>query len=99
MARFSGGSTWDATSAGAHYTPFIVYDLDGDGLAEVACRTADGTVDGTGKTIGNADADCRNAKGYVLDGPEFLAECKPEVDAKSRTFSAVRCSIRHRRIE
>ncbi|MBR6240785.1 MAG: hypothetical protein IKQ82_04940, partial [Lentisphaeria bacterium] len=37
--------------AGAHYTQFMVYDLDGDGIAEVVCRTADGTVDGTGKVI------------------------------------------------
>ena len=57
---------------GAHYTPFIVYDLDGDGRAEVACRTADRTVDGRGKTIGDANADHRNSKGYVLRGPEFL---------------------------
>src|SRR5215813_7712744 len=34
--------------AGAHYTQFQVYDLDSDGKAEVACRTADGTVDGVG---------------------------------------------------
>ena len=57
---------------GAHYTPFIVYDLDGDGRAEIACRTGDGTVDGAGKAIGNAKADHRNSKGYVLTGPEFL---------------------------
>jgi rhamnogalacturonan endolyase len=31
---------------GAHYTQFMVYDLDGDGKAEIACKTADGTVDG-----------------------------------------------------
>lgn len=41
---------------GAHYTQFMVYDLDGDGRAEVACRTADGTVDGEGNVIGDADA-------------------------------------------
>ncbi len=57
---------------GAHYTPFIVYDLDGDGKAEVACRTADGTVDGEGKVIGDPNADHRNSVGYVLDGPEFM---------------------------
>jgi len=57
---------------GAHYTQFMVYDLDGDGRAEVACKTADGTVDGAGHVIGDADADYRNANGYVLDGPEFL---------------------------
>jgi rhamnogalacturonan endolyase len=57
---------------GAHYTQFLVYDLDGDGRAEVMCKTADGTTDGTGVVIGDATADHRNAAGYVLDGPEFL---------------------------
>lgn len=51
---------------GAHYTQFIVYDLDGDGRAEVACRTADGTVDGTGKVIGDPSADWRFAEGARL---------------------------------
>ena len=57
---------------GAHYTQFLVYDFDGDGAAEVMCKTADGTTDGTGAVIGNKDADHRNKDGYVLDGPEFL---------------------------
>ncbi len=46
--------------AGAHYTQFIVYDLDGDGRAEVACKTADGTVDGQGRVIGDASKDYRS---------------------------------------
>ena len=58
--------------AGAHYTQFQVYDYDGDGRAEVAAKTADGTVDGTGRVIGSASADHRNASGYVLSGPEYL---------------------------
>ncbi|QES88289.1 rhamnogalacturonan lyase family protein [Rhizosphaericola mali] len=58
--------------AGAHYTQFSVFDFDGDGRAEVAFKTADGTVDGVGKVIGNASADYRNANGYILDGPEYL---------------------------
>ncbi len=58
--------------AGAHYTQFIVYDLDGDGKAEVAMKTADGTRDGAGVVIGNASADYRNSSGYILSGPEFL---------------------------
>ncbi len=41
---------------GAHYTQFLVYDFDGDGRAEVVCKTADGTVDGTGQVIGDANA-------------------------------------------
>lgn len=44
---------------GAHYTMFMVMDFDGDGRAEIACKTADGTVDGTGKIIGDPNADWR----------------------------------------
>ncbi|SCL15759.1 Cellulase/cellobiase CelA1 [Micromonospora nigra] len=58
--------------AGAHYTQFQVYDYDGDGDAEVAMKTADGTRSGTGQVIGSASADHRNSSGYVLAGPEFL---------------------------
>ncbi|WP_442418886.1 rhamnogalacturonan lyase [Niallia circulans] len=58
--------------AGAHYTQFMVYDLDGDGKAEVACKTADGTRDGEGKVIGDIGADYRNKDGFILQGPEYL---------------------------
>ena len=57
---------------GAHYTQFMVYDLDGDGIAEVACKTADGTIDGKGKVIGDSTKDWRNERGMILKGPEFL---------------------------
>ncbi|MGX9885009.1 rhamnogalacturonan lyase [Streptomyces sp. NPDC002276] len=58
--------------SGAHYTQFQVYDYDGDGKAEVAMKTADATVDGTGTVIGNSTADYRSSSGYVLSGPEYL---------------------------
>ena len=51
--------------AGAHYTQFLVYDFDGDGKAEVVAKTADGTVDGAGKVIGDAQADWRSTAGEV----------------------------------
>lgn len=57
---------------GAHYTQFMVYDLDGDGIAEFACKTADGTVDGKGKVIGDPTKDWRNVNGKILSGPEFF---------------------------
>jgi len=57
--------------AGAHYTQFYVADFDLDGIAEMTCKTADGTVDGTGKVIGDASKDYRNSSGYVLSGPEY----------------------------
>ncbi|GAQ64777.1 rhamnogalacturonan lyase [Streptomyces scabiei] len=58
--------------SGAHYTQFQVYDYDGDGRAEVAMKTADGTRDGTGAVVGSSAADHRNSGGYVLSGPEYL---------------------------
>ncbi|GAB6866097.1 rhamnogalacturonan lyase [Bacteroides acidifaciens] len=70
--------------AGAHYTQFMVYDLDGDGRAEVVMKTGDGTMDGKGKMIGNPDADYREAgtfdkkrnrlvnQGRILKGKEYL---------------------------
>ncbi len=58
--------------AGAHYTQMSVFDFDGDGKAELIVKTADGTVDGTGKVIGDANADYRNEGGYILSGPEYL---------------------------
>ncbi|MDX3128713.1 rhamnogalacturonan lyase [Streptomyces europaeiscabiei] len=58
--------------SGAHYTQFQVYDYDGDGKAEIAAKTADGTVDGAGTVIGSSAADHRNSSGYVLSGPEYL---------------------------
>ena len=58
--------------SGAHYTQFMVCDFDGDGKAEMICKTADGSVDGTGKTIGDKTAHYANESGRILDGPEFL---------------------------
>jgi rhamnogalacturonan endolyase len=57
---------------GAHYTQFMVYDFDGDGRAEIIMKTADGTTDGLGNVIGDANADYRNERGYIVTGPEFL---------------------------
>ena len=59
--------------SGAHYTPFIVYDLDGDGRAELMVKTADGTRDAKGKVIGDSLADYRNPAGRILTGPEYLS--------------------------
>lgn len=62
--RLSGERLWRIDMghnirAGAHYTQFMVYDLDGDGCAEVVMKTSDGTIDGLGQVIGDATADYR----------------------------------------
>ena len=62
--------------SGAHYTPFIVYDLDGDGKAELTVRTSDGTRDAKGTIIGDATADYRHKGpdriGRILTGKEYI---------------------------
>lgn len=65
--------------AGPHYTQFLIGDYDGDGQAEVACKTAPGTTDGTGQLLSsgpaahdNDAADYRDRQGRVLAGPEYL---------------------------
>lgn len=70
--------------AGAHYTQFMVFDLDGDGKAEVVMKTSDGTVDGKGRVIGEARADYREKgilgengrtarlQGRIMKGNEYL---------------------------
>ena len=75
--------------AGAHYTQFQVYDFDGDGKAEVMCKTADGTRSGTGQVIGNASADFRNSSGYILSGPEFLTVFNGQTGAVLATTNYV----------
>ena len=68
---------------GAHYTQFMVYDFDGDGRAEMMCKTATGSLDGTGKYVNQAatdptilahpnNKDYRNSGGHILEGPEYL---------------------------
>ncbi|MBP3849432.1 MAG: rhamnogalacturonan lyase [Prevotella sp.] len=68
---------------GAHYTQFMVYDFDGDGKAEMMCKTATGSVDGLGNYVNQAATDAtikghdntkdyRNSGGHILSGPEYL---------------------------
>jgi rhamnogalacturonan endolyase len=69
--------------AGAHYTQFMVYDFDGDGKAEMTCRTAPGSIDGLGKPIDslNHNADYRTTTGYVLSGAEYQTVFNGETGA------------------
>ena len=68
---------------GAHYTQFMVYDFDGDGRAEMMCKTATGSKDGLGNYVNQAATDAtikghdntkdyRNSSGHIISGPEYL---------------------------
>lgn len=69
--------------AGAHYTQFMVADFDGDGRAEMMCKTAPGTTDGKGDFVSQAatdpsirsvdnNKDWRNDRGRICGGQEYL---------------------------
>ena len=64
--------------SGAATTNFLVFDFDGDGGAEICCNTGDGTVDGQGHRIGDAQVDWRTwdkkspTYGKIVNGPEYL---------------------------
>jgi rhamnogalacturonan endolyase len=75
--------------AGAHYSPFLVYDFDGDGKSEFVLRTAPGTVDALGHNVilpgDDPNADYRNSGGYVLTGPEYLTVFNGQTGAAMAT--------------
>jgi len=80
---------------GEHYTQFMVYDLDGDGRAEMVCKTADGTTDGQGRILGDKDKDWRTLKpgdrtdGRILDGPEYLTVFDGRTGAALKTVDYI----------
>lgn len=68
---------------GSHYTQFLFYDFNGDGRAELICKTAPESIDGVGQYVTEAaddeviktadnTADYRNSQGRILSGPEYL---------------------------
>jgi rhamnogalacturonan endolyase len=57
---------------GAHYTNYLVMDHYGDGKAEIAMKTGDGTIDGKGKVIGDSTKHWVDNNGKILSGPEYF---------------------------
>ncbi len=69
--------------SGAHYTQFMVYDFDGDGRAEMMCKTGPGSLDGKGRYVNQAATDAtiksvsgtalyRSSAGRITGGQEWL---------------------------
>jgi len=69
---------------GPHYFSFMVGDFDGDGRAEVAIRTGEGTIFGDGEMIGDTNGDgitdyvvrdpaLKRIYGKIMSGPEFFS--------------------------
>lgn len=84
--------------AGAHYTQFLVYDFDGDGKAEMVCKTAPGTIDGRGKAVlmdgDKVTDDYRGTSGShttgtILKGSEYLTVFNGQTGVEITTESYV----------
>ena len=84
--------------AGAHYTQFQVYDYDGDGKAELMCKTAPGSKDGQGNYVNQAATDekikaadntkdHRTSAGRINSGQEYLTVFKGETGAAIHTIA------------
>lgn len=86
--------------AGAHYTQFLVYDFDGDGKAEMICKTSAGSLDGKGGYVSEAATDAtikgstnngadyrKVTEGTILSGPEFLTVFNGETGAAMHTIN------------
>ena len=71
--------------SGAHYVQFMVFDFDGDGRAELMVKTADGTTDGQGRVIGDAQADWRYGIAAIKADPEaYLKRIREEREEAAR---------------
>jgi rhamnogalacturonan endolyase len=84
--------------AGAHYTQFQVFDFDGDGRAELICKTAPGSKDGKGNYVNQAATntaiksasntkDWRTSKGRVDGGQEYLTVFNGETGEAIHTIA------------
>ena len=80
--RLSGEMLWRVCSGPniilGNSSSFAIADFDGDGKAEMAIKTGEGTVFGDGMEIGDTDGDGKTdyrTKGanYIGSGPEFFS--------------------------
>ena len=101
--KFDGTKLWRIDlgvniRAGAHYTQFQVFDYDGDGKAEMMCKTAPGTKDGLGNYVNQAATndkikaadntkDWRTSAGRINGGHEYLTVFNGETGAAIHTIA------------
>ena len=86
----------DGVRSGQHTTPFLVYDFDGDGKAEVILKTAPDSKDGVGNYVTQAgnyiikaiepSTVTVNSEGRVTQGAEFLTVFNGETGAAMHTI-------------
>lgn len=100
--EFDGTQKWridigHSIRSGQHISPFIVYDMDGDGKAELITKTGPDTKDGKGAYATQAakdnaikgispDAVTVNSKGRVTEGAELLTVFNGETGAAMHTI-------------
>ncbi len=82
----TGGNMFNS----AHTTPFIAWDMDGDGYGEFMVKTAPGAVDATGKYIlmgsDNATDNLKSSRGKQDHGGEYLTIFDGRTGAELQTI-------------
>ena len=73
----------------AHTTPFVAWDLDGDGFGEFMVKTAPGAVDGQGKYVvmegDDPTKNWKNSNGKQVSGPEYITVFDGRTGAELKT--------------
>ncbi len=74
----------------AHTTPFIAWDLDGDGFGEFMVKTAPGAIDGEGNYVllpgDDPTADLKSGRGKQDHGPEYITVFDGTTGAELKTI-------------
>ena len=74
--------------SGSHYTSYVLYDFDGDGLCEIAFRSCEGTKFADGKVITDANGIVNDYRIRQTDGKGWysgVALTRDENDPSTRT--------------
>lgn len=92
----NGKSRWRIScgpNVTTNHSPFLVYDLDGDGKAEVTCLTAPGTKDGAGNYLSKgpaAEVDhsviLKRVAGNLMEDPAFITVFDGETGVERETI-------------
>lgn len=93
--KLSGKRLWILTGgpnmfSSAHTSPFVAWDLDGDGFGEFMIKTAPGAIDGEGNYLSldtNPKANHLSGRGKQDNGPEWITVFDGRNGAELKTIN------------
>ena len=93
--KLDGKRLWILTGgpnmfSSAHTSPFVAWDLDGDGFGEFMIKTAPGAIDGEGNYLSvdtNPKANHLSGRGKQDNGPEWITVFDGRTGAELKTIN------------